>query len=97
MVRLGEEKIDGVLLEGGGTLNQSALESGIVNHVQAYLAPKIFGGSGRYTPVSGVGVNEPDSAYLLTNQKVQYLGADILLEYDVVSVKNISKAAKNTA
>lgn len=55
MRKLGEQKIDGILLEGGGTLNQNALESGIVNHVQAYLAPKIFGGSGRYTPVSGIG------------------------------------------
>lgn len=83
MVRLGEEKIDGILLEGGGTLNQSALESGIVNHVQAYLAPKIFGGSGKYTPVSGTGVEKPDDAYLLTNQKMQCIGSDILLEYDI--------------
>lgn len=85
MLKLGGEKIDGILLEGGGTLNQSALESGIVNHVQAYLAPKIFGGSGRYTPVSGVGAEEPDGAYFLENQRVQCFGRDILLEYDVVA------------
>ena len=84
MLRLGEEKIDSILLEGGGTLNQSALASGIVNHVQAYIAPKIFGGSGRYTPVSGIGVEEPDKAYFLTNQKLQQIGEDILVEYDVV-------------
>lgn len=84
MNRLGEEGIDSILLEGGGTLNQSALESGIVNHVQAYLAPKIFGGSGRYTPVSGVGVEVPDAAYILANRKIQSIGSDILLEYDVV-------------
>lgn len=84
MRKLGEEKIDGILLEGGGTLNQSALQSGIVNHVQAYLAPKIFGGSGKYTPVSGTGVEEPDKAYFLANQRIQMLGEDVLLEYDVV-------------
>lgn len=83
MLRLGEEKIDSILLEGGGTLNQSALANGIVNHVQAYIAPKIFGGSGRYTPVSGIGVEEPDKAYFLTNQKIQQIGEDVLLEYDV--------------
>ena len=35
--RLGQEQIDSILLEGGGTLNWSALESGIVQQVQAYI------------------------------------------------------------
>ena len=83
MQKLGQEKIDSILLEGGGTLNQSALQSGIVNHIQIYLAPKIFGGTGRYTPVSGIGVKEPDEAYLLINRKIGIFGEDILLDYDV--------------
>ncbi len=84
MLQLGKKKIDSILLEGGGTLNQSAFASGIVSHVQAYLAPKIFGGSGKYTPVSGIGVREPDKAYFLTNRRMKEFGEDILLEYDVV-------------
>ena len=83
MQKLGQEKIDSILLEGGGTLNQSALQSGIVNHIQIYLAPKIFGGTGKYTPVSGIGVKEPDEAYLLINRKIVIFGEDILLDYDV--------------
>ena len=83
MQKLGQEKIDSILLEGGGTLNQSALQSGIVNHIQIYLAPKIFGGTGKYTPVSGIGVREPDEAYLLINRKIGIFGEDILLDYDV--------------
>ena len=83
MQKLGQEKIDSMLLEGGGTLNQSALQSGIVNHIQIYLAPKIFGGTGKYTPVSGIGVKEPDEAYLLINRKIGIFGEDILLDYDV--------------
>ena len=35
MERLGATEIDSVLLEGGGTLNWAALESGIVQRVQA--------------------------------------------------------------
>ena len=88
MHKLGEEKIDGILLEGGGTLNQSALQNGIVNHVQIYLAPKIFGGSGKYTPVSGIGAKEPSQAHMLMNRKVQMIGEDILLEYDVACFKH---------
>ena len=44
MELLGAAKIDSILLEGGGTLNWSALESGIVQKVQTYIAPKLFGG-----------------------------------------------------
>ena len=42
MYLLGEKQIDSILLEGGGTLNWAALSSGIVQKVQAYIAPKLF-------------------------------------------------------
>lgn len=83
MRRLGEERIDSVLIEGGGTLNQSALEAGIVRHVYAYIAPKIFGGRDAKTPVEGLGVALPDHAAKLRLGKVSVLLSDILLEYDV--------------
>ena len=56
MQKLGERSIDSILLEGGGILNWSALKSGIVNKVYAYIAPKLFGGadddqSGRHRAV----------------------------------------------
>lgn len=41
---LGEKGIDGILLEGGATLNYAALESQVVDEVHAYIAPKIIGG-----------------------------------------------------
>ena len=50
MERLGREQIDSILLEGGGTLNWAALECGIVQQVQAYIAPKLFGGRDAKTP-----------------------------------------------
>lgn len=83
MRRLGEERIDSVLIEGGGTLNQSALEAGIVRHVYAYIAPKIFGGRDAKTPVEGLGAALPDQAAKLRLGKVSVLLSDILLEYDV--------------
>jgi diaminohydroxyphosphoribosylaminopyrimidine deaminase/5-amino-6-(5-phosphoribosylamino)uracil reductase len=83
MKRLSERRVDSVLLEGGGTLNWSALESGIVNKVQAYIAPKLFGGGGQ-TPVAGLGVDRPDGAFRLSKPRVYRLGEDILLESEVV-------------
>ncbi len=83
MKQLGKRKIDGVLLEGGGTLNESALAAGIVKRVQVYVAPKIFGGSGRFTPVRGAGVSEPALAWMASKPKVDCYGDDILLEYEM--------------
>ncbi len=83
MKRLGEKQIDSLLLEGGGTLNWSALQSGIVNKVQAYVAPKLFGGNGK-TPVEGFGVDYPGGAFLLSKPVITQVGEDILLESEVI-------------
>ncbi len=78
---LGQKKIDSVLLEGGATLNSAALKSGIVNKVNTYIAPKIFGGEMAKSPVGGIGIDSPDEAYRLAGRKETLLGEDILLEY----------------
>lgn len=80
MHRLGEEGIESVLLEGGGTLNWSALEAGIVNRVLAYVSPKIFGGAAAKSPVDGDGVPDPSGAFLLRNAAVTRIGEDFLIE-----------------
>ena len=76
-------EIDSVLLEGGGTLNWAALESGIVQRVQAYIAPKLFGGRAAKSPVEGLGVEVPAQAVRLKNTTVTMVGGDFLLEGDV--------------
>ena len=82
MDRLGSAGIDSVLLEGGGTLNWAALENGIVQRVQAYVAPKLFGGDAK-SPVEGQGVALPDQAVVLKNTRILRVGEDILLESEV--------------
>ena len=79
---LGERGIDGLLIEGGSTLHAGALQAGIVDHVLVYMAPKIFGGSGRYTPVRGEGVQSPALAWQFKRSHVTELGEDILIEYE---------------
>lgn len=83
MQSLGERKIDSVLLEGGCILNWSALQSGIVNKVQAYISPKIFGGTGK-TPVAGLGVDLPEEAIQLSKPTITMIGEDMLLESEVI-------------
>lgn len=86
MKLLGEQGIDSILLEGGAQLNWSALNSGIVNKVQTYIAPKIFGGAASKTPVSGIGVVSPSDAFILEKSKIIQIGDDFLIESRVKNV-----------
>lgn len=84
MQKLGERKIDSILLEGGGELNFSALSSGIVNHVQIYISPKILGGKTAPSPVGGLGFDSPDSALKLDRLDMTTIGEDILIDCEVL-------------
>lgn len=83
MIKLGEKQIDGILLEGGSTLNYAALQERIVNRIEAYVAPKIFGGAGSYTPVGGEGVELATEALGCKLISTEQIGQDILLTYEV--------------
>jgi len=84
IVILGQEQIDSILLEGGGTLNWSALNNGIVKKVQTYIAPKIFGGINAKSPVAGVGVDNPQNSFYLKNTKIIKIDEDVLIESEVI-------------
>jgi len=83
MKRLAQEKLDSILLEGGATLNASALEAKVVSGVQVYIAPKIFGGNLAKSPVGGQGAESPSDAFMLKNGKITLMDEDILIEYEV--------------
>ena len=53
--------------------------------MQAYLAPKLFGGETAKTPVEGAGVLAPEDAFLLKKGTVTFLGDDILIESEVAA------------
>ena len=82
MKELGARKIDGILLEGGGQLNESALQAGIVDKIYCYIAPKIFGGAQAKTPVEGQGLTRAADAWQFNRIGMQEFGQDILLEYE---------------
>ena len=76
-------KIDSIYLEGGQTLSWSALESGIVNRLNAYIAPKIFGNLGAFSPIGGIGIENPAQAFAIKNTKMIQLGCDYMIEGEV--------------
>lgn len=97
MAALGKRGIDSVFIEGGATLAACALEAGIVNHVQAFIAPKIFAGVGAPSPLGGTGVESPDQAWMLSATTVERLGDDVLIEGDIVATENATPEHATTA
>ena len=87
MTDLGSKGIDSILLEGGGTLNDSALRAGIVKEVQAFVAPKLFGGVAGKTPVEGIGVELPSEAVELKYTDICQIGEDIRIKCQVCDKK----------
>ena len=79
-VKLGEMQIDSVLLEGGGTLNGAFMQLGLVDRVQAYIAPKLIGGADAKGPVGGAGIPLMCDAQALLHPTITRLGDDILIE-----------------
>lgn len=80
MTTLSKNKIDSILLEGGASLNFSALNEDIVDKVQIYIAPKIIGGREAKTPVGGSGVNLLEDAFKLKKLTTKSIGEDIFIE-----------------
>lgn len=83
MLALGARGIDSVLIEGGGEIHYSALCSGVVQRVYAYVGSKLFGGVSAKTPVGGQGFPSPAEAVQLSAPQVEVFGSDVLLTYDV--------------
>ncbi|QUH19460.1 bifunctional diaminohydroxyphosphoribosylaminopyrimidine deaminase/5-amino-6-(5-phosphoribosylamino)uracil reductase RibD [Alkaliphilus sp. B6464] len=80
MRSLGERKIDSVLLEGGSTLNYTALAEGIVDKVISFIGPKIIGGSSSKSPVGGKGIPYMKDAIFLKNIDVFRFKDDVMIE-----------------
>ncbi|WP_251860237.1 bifunctional diaminohydroxyphosphoribosylaminopyrimidine deaminase/5-amino-6-(5-phosphoribosylamino)uracil reductase RibD [Clostridium sp. Marseille-Q2269] len=80
MKLLGKEEIDSILLEGGSTLNFSALKEDIVDKVMCFIAPKIIGGEDSKSMIGGTGVEDLKDSFNLNNLKIEKIGRDILIE-----------------
>lgn len=78
---LGEQGIDSLLVEGGGTLNDSLVRLGLVDRVEAFVAPKIFGGADAKSPVEGTGIREVAGAGGFILKEITRYGDDVLLSY----------------
>ncbi|KAH6757857.1 cytidine/deoxycytidylate deaminase family protein [Perilla frutescens var. hirtella] len=68
-----------VFWECGGTLAASAISSGIIHKVHAFVAPKIIGGRNAPSPVGELGMVEMSQALELIDVNYEQVGPDMLI------------------
>jgi diaminohydroxyphosphoribosylaminopyrimidine deaminase/5-amino-6-(5-phosphoribosylamino)uracil reductase len=77
---LAAEGVTSILVEGGGELDWSFVASGTVDHVYAFVAPRLVGGASATTPVDGAGFPDLAASLGLRFVDSRRFGDDILLE-----------------
>ncbi|HCC68298.1 MAG TPA: bifunctional diaminohydroxyphosphoribosylaminopyrimidine deaminase/5-amino-6-(5-phosphoribosylamino)uracil reductase RibD [Nitrospiraceae bacterium] len=80
MKELGKLDITSVMIEGGSSINASAFQSGIVDKVMFFTAPKIIGGRDAISSIGGEFTGTLKNSIKMHNLKVKKIGEDILLE-----------------
>ncbi len=83
MTTLFDEGIRRVLVEGGGSLNFELLRLGLVDEVQVFIAPLLFGGASAPTLADGAGLLR-EAAIALSRTEVEvWEDGGVLLRYMV--------------
>lgn len=73
---LGEHSVSSVLIEGGGEVNASFLQEGLVDKLILYVAPKLIGGRTSPSFFSGEGIEKMVDAIKIDNMEVEKIGND---------------------
>jgi len=80
VVKLGQLQITSLMIEGGASINGSAIQAGIVDKVIMFIAPKIIGGASAPSTIGGDGVARVDDAIKLNDIKTKRFGNDLMIE-----------------
>ena len=81
MVYLLNRRISKILLEGGGNLNFSMLQEGLVDEVVIAIAPVIVGGKDAITLIEGIGAESVQDGFQLEFKQFELLGNNIVLHF----------------
>ena len=79
-------KVNRLLCEGGGELNDALFRGNLVNELHLTLCPKILGGRNAATIADGIGVKHLTQATALTLKSTQRRGDEFFLRFKVGAV-----------
>ncbi len=80
--QLGKHEITSVMIEGGSSLNSSAIKAGIVDKILIFTAPKIIGNG--VGAIGNLGITKIGKAIKLKNPMTRKIGNDLLIEGNIV-------------
>jgi diaminohydroxyphosphoribosylaminopyrimidine deaminase / 5-amino-6-(5-phosphoribosylamino)uracil reductase len=78
--RLGELEITSVMIEGGATVNSTAIAANLVDKIFFYYAPRILGGEGSIPFAAGGGFHGMSEAARVKHLQLHRLGEDFAVE-----------------
>ncbi len=78
--KLGKLGISSVMIEGGSSINASALSDGIVDKIMFFIAPKVIGGTDAIHSIGGKSPSVLETAYRIKSIQVRTIGKDTLIE-----------------
>jgi diaminohydroxyphosphoribosylaminopyrimidine deaminase / 5-amino-6-(5-phosphoribosylamino)uracil reductase len=78
--RLGELEVTSVMIEGGATVNWTALAANVVDKVFLYYAPKILAGTGSIPFAAGAGFGHMNQAAQVKHLHLHRFGEDFAVE-----------------
>lgn len=84
MEKLAEREVLNLLLEGGGQLNASMLEAGLVDRLHVVIAPMLIGGREAPTLLDGLGAGSIKEAWRLKDLRIEEVEGDLHVEASVV-------------
>ncbi|MFC1996858.1 2,5-diamino-6-(ribosylamino)-4(3H)-pyrimidinone 5'-phosphate reductase [Chloroflexota bacterium] len=76
--------INRVLVEGGGVLNSALIQQGLVDEIQIYIAPLIFGGALAPTLADGMGLAREHAIHLQVGSVDTFRDGAILIRYRIL-------------
>ena len=85
--KLGKAGLSSLLLEGGSTLNGSALHESLVNQVRLYIAPLLMGGQDAKGLIGGFATRTLEQSWRLVNPELKKIGLDWMVTANIASRK----------
>ncbi len=80
---LAQRGIMHLLIEGGAQVLGSAFDQDCIDHIAAFIAAKLIGGSEAYSPIEGKGLPTMAQARQVQNLHMNTFDDDVLLEGDI--------------
>jgi len=87
LTELGQRGLNALLIEGGAEVNASALQSGVVDRMIYFIAPKLLGGHDAIGAIGGLCPPNLSDAVRLGKVMVSQVGSDIMIEGRVQRAK----------